>query len=446
MVDIGSTYTKLTAVDIKNKKIVATAKDITTISSGIMNGYNNAYEKLKEKIGVKFEVEKTLTCSSAAGGLKMIAIGLAKNLTSEAAKRSALGAGARILKTFHYELTDKNIEEIENLKPDIILLSGGTNFGNKYNILHNAKMLSKLKLNVPIVIAGNEQVSAEVEQTLKKFETYVTENVMPSVNELNADPTRRIIRKVFMNRITLAKGLFEYKQKIGEVLMPTPDAVLQAAKLLSEGTDEIDGLGNLILLDIGGATTDVHSIGLGLPTDNEIRFEGLKEPFDKRTVEGDLGMRYSAISLYESVGEEELISYYYADYKAECKKRSENIMMVPKTYEDREIDAAIAKACVKHSMNRHVGNIRKEYSNGRYIYYQSGKDMSEFNTVIGTGGVIIHSEKPKKILELDNKQLYPKNPKYFLDKEYILSAMGLLATEEKETALCIMKNLIVEVK
>lgn len=441
LVDIGSTYTKLTLADAEKRKIIAKSKDITTIKTSVMNGFRNALNKIESEIG-KVEYDKAITCSSAAGGLKMVAVGLGKNLTAEAAKRSALGAGARVLKTFSYELDLSKVREIEELNPDIILLSGGTNNGNKFNILHNAKMLSELNIKVPIVIAGNEQVSDEVAEILNGFETYITENVMPTVNELNADPTRKIIRDIFMRRIIFAKGLSEYRENVGEVLMPTPDSVLQAARLLSVGTENESGLGNLILVDIGGATTDVHSIGYGLPENNDIRFEGLKEPFDKRTVEGDLGMRYSAVSLYESVGEEELKEYYDADYKTECKRRSEDIMMVPDTEQDKKIDTSIAKACVNHSLDRHVGNLRKEYSNGRYIYYQSGKDLSSFNTIIGTGGVLVHSENPEFILETKNAPLYPKEPTKYLDKEYILSAMGLLATEDREAALEIMKNTI----
>lgn len=441
LVDIGSTYTKLTLVDAEKREIIAKEKDITTIKTSVMDGFKNALGKMENKIG-KVEYDKAITCSSAAGGLKMVAVGLGKNLTAEAAKRSALGAGARMLKTFSYELDLSKVREIEELDPDIILLSGGTNNGNKFNIIHNANMLANLNIKAPIVIAGNEQVAEEVAEILCDFETYTTENVMPTVNELNADPTRRIIRDIFMRRIILAKGLSEYREKVGEVLMPTPDSVLQAARLLSVGTENETGLGNLILVDVGGATTDVHSIGHGLPTNNEVRFEGLKEPFDKRTVEGDLGMRYSAISLYESVGEEELRGYFEADYLAECKKRSEDIMMVPKTEEDKKIEASIAKACVNHSIERHVGKLRKEYSNGRYIYYQSGKDLSEFNTIIGTGGVLVHSEDPKFILETKKDSLYPEKPIQYLDREYILSAMGLLATQDKDSALSIMKNCI----
>ena len=128
LLDFGSTYTKLTAADIENEEILATARALTTVSSDIMEGYREAEAEMRRQLGGKsIRFVRKLACSSAAGGLKMIAVGLAKNLTTEAAKRAALGAGARLLKTYSYELSREDIAEMESLRPDIILLSGGTN-------------------------------------------------------------------------------------------------------------------------------------------------------------------------------------------------------------------------------------------------------------------------------------------------------------------------------
>lgn len=453
LIDIGSTYTKLTLADTENASIVAQAAAITTIETSVMDGFNEALRNLKYKVP-SLHYDKALICSSAAGGLKMVAIGLGRNLTAEAAKRAALGAGARVLKTYFYELTDKDINEINELNPDIILLSGGTNFGNYRNILNNAHSLLKLKNSIPIVVAGNEQVKNEVRDILSvKFETYVTENVMPVVNKLNPIPARSAIRNVFIKRIILAKGLKELKEKVGDVLMPTPDAVLHAAHLLQSGYGDIEGFGDLILIDIGGATTDIHSVGEGLPSSSsikiknatfELRYEGLREPFDKRTVEGDLGMRYSAKSLLEAVGKDELNSYYPADYEEECSIRSTHVKMRPSNEHDYNIEKSLAKACVKHGIARHAGKLRKEFTGVRNIYYMSGKDLSTFNTIIGTGGVLIHSTDTKKILELFEAPLYPTNPIYYKDKSYILSAMGLLSTVDPTSALIIMKKYLKE--
>lgn len=450
LVDFGSTYTKLTCVDVDSEEILYTSKSITTVFSDVNIGYDKALKEMKEELNKSYKdlkFEKILACSSAAGGLKMVAIGLSKNLTSEAAKRAALGAGARILKTYSYELKDDDIDEINNLDCDIVLLSGGTDGGNKRTILYNANMLKGLKANIPIVVAGNKYASVDIKEILKGRDITITENCMPQVNILNADPVRETIQKIFLDKIVDAKGMNELEGKINGILMPTPAAVIKGAELLSVGTEEENGMGDLIVVDVGGATTDVHSIGIGLPKNNEIRFEGLREPFAKRTVEGDLGMRYSSLSLYEAVGDcalRELVGDI--DILKEIKKRTKNIMMVPQTENEFKFDESMASLAVKTSVKRHSGFLRKEFSYTRYIYYQQGKDLTDVNTVIGTGGVIVHSKNPKKILtsleydEKDPLMLLPKMPNYYVDKSYILSAMGLLGTLLPTKALRIMKK------
>lgn len=455
LVDFGSTYTKITCVDLDKCEIVATSKDITTIEQGIMVGYTKALEKMKDILG-DIEIKKILACSSAAGGLKMVSIGLGKDLTLEAAKRSALGAGARILGAYSYELSDENLDEIENLDCDIILLSGGTNGGNSRNIIYNASRLASRKLNIPIVVAGNEKTQDEIAEIFTKadMEYYITENVMPKVNVLNANPARECIRSIFMDRIVYAKGIDKFRGKIDGVLMPTPAAVLKGAELLSKGSKNITGIGDLIVVDVGGATTDVHSIAEGAVKDIDTRFEGLQEPFEKRTVEGDLGMRYSAISLYEAVGEEK-IAYYLkdkSDIYNSCKYRSENVRMIPKSEDEFLFDEAMASTAVETSVKRHCGHIRKEFSYSRYIYYQRGKDLRDVKNIIGTGGVIVHSKNPKNILKSLEKNkddpllLTPESPQYYVDKEYILSAMGLLGMVKPDESIKMMKKYLIKLE
>ena len=132
LVDLGSTYTKLTVVDIEKESIVATSKALTTADTDLMIGFNEAFGMLKRDISrVDINFIDRLACSSAAGGLKMIAVGLVPELTAEAAKRAALGAGARLMETYSYELSRSEVEEIKEMKPDMILLAGGTDGGNK---------------------------------------------------------------------------------------------------------------------------------------------------------------------------------------------------------------------------------------------------------------------------------------------------------------------------
>lgn len=459
LLDFGSTYTKLTVVDIDNEEILATAKDITTIEDDIMIGFNKAYENIiKQLEGKEINFVKKLACSSAAGGLKMVAIGLVPDLTAEAAKRAALGAGARVIKVYSYELTKDEIEELKNLDLDIILLAGGTNGGNKQCIIHNAKMLVQGGVNIPIVVAGNKSANDEIREIFKEAGFYfsITENVMPQLNGLNVEPAREEIRKVFMDRITDAKGLSNAESFINGILMPTPAAVLKAARVLGQGSDEEEGIGDLIIVDIGGATTDIHSIGYGEPTKGGVNMKGLEEPYAKRTVEGDLGMRYSAVSLWEAGGSRKLRNYLRdterkVDIEGNCKYRNHNIKMVPQTEEEILFDEAMAKVATELSMERHCGTVECIYTPMGAVYNQLGKDLMEVRYMIGTGGVLIHSNNPGDIMRAGtfNKEnavsLRPKNPRMLIDKTYILSSMGLLAQDYPDKAVRIMKKYLVEV-
>lgn len=455
LIDFGSTYTKLTAVDIENEEILATAKDITTVESDIMIGFNKAYDNLSKQLeGKNVEFLKKLACSSAAGGLKMVAVGLVPDLTAEAAKRAALGAGARVLKVYSYELTSKEINEIKNSNLDIILLAGGTDGGNKECIIHNAKALAAGGVKLPIVVAGNKVAADEVEETLDKGGVFYrsTENVMPKLNVLNVEPAREEIRKIFMEKIIEAKGMKEAENFISGILMPTPAAVLKAARVLSEGSDKEEGIGDLVVVDIGGATTDIHSIADGEPTKPGVTLRGLEEPFAKRTVEGDLGMRYSALSLWEASGTRKIQQYLKdksVNVEESCKYRSQNIKMVPSTEEEIKFDEAMAKVATDLAMERHVGVVESVYTPMGMIYSQTGKDLLQIKYFVGTGGVLVHSDNPKEILkagtyDINNPTyLKPQQPGYLFDKTYILSAMGLLAEDYPDMAVRIMKKYLV---
>lgn len=456
LIDFGSTYTKLTAVDTEKEEIAATAKAITTVESNIMDGFNTAMEEIHGQLGRQAHYIKKLACSSAAGGLKMVAIGLVPDLTAEAAKRAALGAGARVIRTYSFNLSSDEIHEISQLKPDIILLAGGTDGGNKDTIIFNAGMLAGSYIRKPVIVAGNKSARDEIRQIFDQtdIEYYMTDNVMPRLNVLDVEPAREAIRHVFMSRIVRAKGMGEAQNFISGILMPTPQAVLKAAEALAQGSDTEEGIGDLVVVDIGGATTDIHSLCMGMPSKPGVTFRGLEEPYAKRTVEGDLGMRYSALSLFEASSTREIKKYLVnkdQDVEEECRRRAHDIRMVPQSADEKDFDQAMAKIATDHSMSRHAGVVEAVYSPMGIMYSQEGKDLLAVKYLIGTGGVLIHSETPREILaagchRMDEiNALKPEKPQFMLDRSYILSAMGLLAEEDKDMAVRIMKKYIVEI-
>lgn len=454
-VDFGSTFTKLTMMDVEKEEIITTEKSPTTVGTDITNGYKNALEKLNVKTNGKYNIVKRLACSSAAGGLKIAAIGLVPELTAEAAKRAALGAGARVIKTYSFNLNMDEIEEIHKLNADMILLAGGTDGGDTKCIIHNAKLIKEFNFKIPVVVAGNKSAVDEIKALFDgNIEYYIAENVMPKLNQINVEPVRETIRSIFIKKIIHAKGMENVEKFISGILMPTPAAVLKAAEVLSKGTDDERGIGDLAVIDIGGATTDVHSISDGTPSQAGVVLCGLEEPNSKRTVEADLGMRYSAVSLYEAAGKQTIKKYiknYDSNTEEEFMKRNNDTSFISENKYEIDFDESMAKICVDLSMNRHVGKIQTVYTPMGTVFAQEGKDLMNVPYVLGTGGVIVNSSCPKNILEAslfsmdDPTSLKPKDPKYLLDKEYILSAMGLLSTVDENMAVRMLKKYIVEI-
>ena len=454
LVDFGSTFTKLTAVDLEKEEIIATAKAITTVEKDITLGYKKALSRLIEKIGYEIKFDKITACSSAAGGLKMVAIGLVDELTTEAARRVCLGAGAKVELVLSHNINHHEVDQIKEKNIDIILLAGGANGGNKECVIHNAKQLAKSDIKAPIVFAGNKDATDEIEEILAAAnkEFYICENVMPRLNVLNITSAKDQIKDIFVKNIIEAKGIKKVEKLVDEVVLPTPNAVLMAAELLSTGFGGEEGLGDLMLADVGGATTDIYSLSSGLPTQMNAILSGLEEPFAKRTVEGDLGMRYSSLGILQSFAASE-ISYWKTqnvDIELEANKRHDDIEFISSTDEDYIADDIFAGKCIDVATSRHVGTLKGVYTPMGVMYYQVGKDLTQTNYFIGTGGVVISSKDPVAILKNGTKmaskpmELRPHNPEYLLDKTYVLSAMGLLSMDYPEIALRIMKKYMVK--
>lgn len=448
LIDFGSTYTKITVVDLDTCNLLGTSASYTTVESDINHGLAHALEILEENIG-HVDFAETYACSSAAGGLKMISIGLVPELTVQAAKEASLGAGAKIMKTYSYQITKSDIREIDELKPDIILLSGGTDGGNSETILHNATKLRELTWDAPIIIAGNRSCVDECEEILQGKQVFVCENVMPELGKLNILPTQELIREIFLKKIVQGKGLTEAKDLVSDIIMPTPSAMLTAMELLADGCDGESGIGNLIGVDLGGATTDIYSIADGSPTGANTIFKGIQEPYAKRTVEGDIGMRYSIGGIMEAGGIQEIAKR--AGLSVErvnqmVKHLNEHKDLIPEDMEYESLDYALAAMAVETAVHRHAGTIEQVYTPMGEAYLQTGKDLRSVGNVIVTGGALIHAREVTKIASyaLHRKEhpeaLLPEKANIWVDDKYILASMGLLSKAYPKAALDIMKR------
>ena len=449
LIDFGSTYTKVTAVDLDEQRLLGTADSYTTIETDVGEGLQNALRKL-EAITGPVAYTARYACSSAAGGLRMGTSGLVPELTAEAARLASLGAGAKVLKNYAFQLTEDDVEEILALKPDIFLLVGGTDGGNSEVILHNARMLAEADFTFPVIVAGNRSAARSCERALAGHEVHVVENVMPKFGVLNIEPARLKIREIFLNRIVQAKGLSKAAELINGILMPTPSAVMKAMRLLAGGCEGESGIGDLICVDVGGATTDIYSMADGMPADAATVYKGLPEPYDKRTVEGDIGMRYSIRGIVEAAGLRRI-----AALSGLTEARVEELVdmlaihtdVVPEPGSElAQLDFALASMAIETAVERHAGSMEETFTLMGRTYIQTGKDLRHVKQIVVTGGSLIRTARTAEIAAhalyspAAPMSLRPMKAEIRVDRKYMLAAMGLLSEYEPVTALRIMKK------
>jgi uncharacterized protein (TIGR01319 family) len=466
LIDFGSTFTKLVAVDLDTAQLIGRSQAPSTVGTDVREGLLAALAGLHERHRVfdrspqdlsVLEGKIVFASSSAAGGLRIAVVGNVPGLTVEAANQAALGAGAKIVGSTAFKLADEKVRELQDLRPDMILLTGGVDGGDAATILHNAGVLSRSALGVPIVIGGNTSVAGEVGALLNRGgkEARFVENVMPRAGVLAVESAREEIRKLFMERITQAKGLDEVKGFV-PVVLPTPMAVLEGLRLGADGTAREKGWGDMLVVDVGGATTDVHSIGYGVPAGENVIAGGLAEAYAKRSVEGDLGIRFNAATILARLGIEKLAGDLRRDFPGEAvsdamlrdyiEQIANDTGAVPQAQWHSAADAVLARAAVDLAIARHVGRRERIVTRQGEAWMHSGKDLRDTRTLIGAGGVFVHNPFAAYILSQPEvgddrvQALRPRNPNLYFDSSYLIYAVGLLSHEYPEVAVKLFKR------
>lgn len=468
LIDFGSTFTKLTAVNLSGAKIIAQAQAPTTVGTDVALGFDEALQQLNGKLGRLPRWDYKLASSSAAGGLRVAAVGLVPELTAEAARRAALGAGARVVGVFGYLLSPKDVERLSRLEPDIVLLAGGTDGGNRDIMLENARILAPWEPAVPFVVAGNSEAASEAQNTLavRGRPVTVAANVMPRLGRLNVGPARRAIRRIFMERIVHARGMTAMADRLDGILMPTPAAVLQAARTLADGTPAEKGWGPLVVVDVGGATTDVHSVSHPGPFEPGVQRRGLEEAYASRTVEGDLGLRYSAMGILEQAGIAPLArraGMTEEQAMAAIGTLARRPGYIPATAEERRLEGAMVAKAVRFGLHRHAGRIFTMVTPAGTVRFQEGKDLRPVERMAATGGIfraipdaghllreLSLSAVPSRLdgdeAEGDRSRgrpsprLLPREARWWIDRNYLFAAMGLLAEKAPDAAVRLLKK------
>jgi len=513
VVDFGSTFSKVGIFDTKDEtislKYIPTTVDDLRI--GLANGLgvldackkSDDWKPLGDKMS---EFAVRLPCSSAKGGLKVVTVSLVEEESGFAAELAALTAGAKMVGFYNGKLSPQQARSIyENDQPEIILLAGGTdNGGDSETQLHNARMLAEAsrfasytQYGVPVVYAGNQDIREQIENIFRhhNIDIRITKNVMPEINQFQIEVVNEAIRELFQTVIIRGKGFDVVEEYMDAPFLPTPRAAFRGINLLARGYGNEPGIGNILALDIGGATTDFYSNVLDNPLYDYPGEDNLRKvkrtilktpnvPLVYRRVEGKYGLAYNAenikdLDVYKDGSMAIAMSGYLSRFfKNEFQPGkgqftqflyknngaveinldmylswiSKNPHIMPTNELENAANSFLAKEIMSIATGKNVGYVKETET----YFLQHG--VNYFNndvTVLLIGGTIYHACNDKKpgyqqdlamiasgvLYDAEQEYLLRPNGKVLLDASYLVSILGgLYGRVNPEQALRVMKR------
>ncbi len=441
--EIGSTTTLVNAfngIGGDSPVFLGQGQAPTSVLEGdVRIGLSSAIADLENNLGAAhIEYGSAFATSSAAGGLRMTVHGLIYDMTVKAAQAAALGAGAIIKLATAGKMTEYDISDIKAISPNLILIAGGTDYGERETAIYNARLIAASGLKTPVIYGGNIQNRHIMEDifSVSGNPLYITENVYPQLDFLNIEPARKIIHSVFEEHIVSAAGMEHIRDMVAGSIIPTPGAVMEAAQLL------YNELGDLAVIDIGGATTDVHSVTAG--SDEIASIQTTPEPFAKRTVEGDLGLYVNAHNLIDLIAADKLSKELDIDVPSVMA----HYMPIPQTAEQFRLTHRLCLEAGRTSVERHAGSLRYIYTPRGRQTIAEGKDLTRIKYLIGTGGALTRLPNRalimRKIADCNEAGLllFPKPSALTLlyDNDYIMASLGVLGKHHPEAAIRLLKK------
>jgi len=470
--DVGSTTTKarlFKKMENGEYRFISSGEAPTTVEKpfeDVTVGLKNAIREIEELSGYKLLAESTETSilmpfngrdagvdlyvstSSAGGGLQMIVAGVVKTMTTESSERAALGAGAIIMDSLSIDdgiPLHKKIEKLRFLRPDMILLAGGTDGGTKTHVLEMAEVIRAaepkprfgVSYRLPVVFAGNKVAAPDIVSMLsEKFFVKVTENIRPVLEIENVEPARNIIHEIFMEHVmSHAPGYEKLVKLVSVPVMPTPAGEGKMMRTIAEAY----GI-NVLGVGLGGATTNIYSV-----------YEGKFV----RSVSANLGMSYSIGNVLKSAGVKNIVRWLpFEINESELYDRVGNKMIrpttIPQTLEDLMIEHAIAREAIRlgfqhhKSLARELKGVHRERTISD-VFEQEVKetyiDMKKINMIIGTGGLLSHTPRRQQaaLILIDAFQAEGV-VRLTVDSAFMMPHLGVLSTVHPRAALEVLEK------
>jgi len=471
--DCGSTTTKAILVERQGDAYRQTFRGEapTTVEApfeDVTRGVLNAIQEVEELSGRRIlDGERIITpaagdegvdiyvsTSSAGGGLQMMVAGVVESMTGESAQRCALGAGAivmDVLASNDGRLPHQKIERIRHLRPDMVLLSGGTDGGTVSHVVELAEFVSAADpkprfgsgFELPVIYAGNQDARDQIRETLDdKTALTVTENIRPTLEQENLGPARHVIHDLFLEHVMAqAPGYRKLMSWAGAPIMPTPAAVGQIMQTIAR-RQGIDVLG----VDIGGATTDVFSVFH--PDDGSGSGKG--DPVFNRTVSANLGMSYSISNVLAEAGLDNVQRWIPFDLdEADLRDRIKNKMIrpttIPQMLEELQIEHGVAREALRLALVQHrdlaVGlkGVQSERTLSD-VFEQSATgesliDMMALDLLVGSGGVLSHAPERAQTAAMLVDAFQPEGvTRLAVDSIFMMPHLGVLASVDEKAA------------
>ena len=461
--DCGSTTTKAILIQFVDGayRLTHRGEAPTTVEApfeDVTRGVLNAIMELEELSGRKIlndesiisptkeesGVDIYISTSSAGGGLQMMVGGVVKSMTGESAQRAALGAGAivmDVLASNDGRLYHEKVQRIRQLRPDMILLSGGIDGGTVTHVVELAEVLEaanpkpRLGINykLPVIYAGNNKATEPVRKRLGEITDLITvANIRPTLEEENLQPSRDKIHDLFMEHVMAqAPGYKKLMSWTDVPIMPTPGAVGEIIKKIAE-TEKIDVVG----VDIGGATTDVFSV-----------FQG---QFN-RTVSANLGMSYSVCNVLAESGFNNVARWVPFDMdETDLTNRIGNKMIrpttIPHSLEALIIEQAIAREALRLSFEQHkefavqLKGVQKERTiSDAFEQTSSGEtlvNLMDLDMLVGSGGVLSHAPRRHQAARMLIDAFLPEGiTQIAVDSIFMMPQLGILSTIHPKAAV-----------
>lgn len=466
--DVGSTTTK--ARFFKKTKgeyrYVCSGEAPTTVEApyeDVTLGVRNAVREVEELTGHKIlsengiivpcksdvGVDLYVTTSSAGGGLQMLVTGVIKTMTAESAERAALGAGAIVMDVLSADdgrKAHEKIQLIRRLRPDMILISGGTDGGQVKHVAETIDLIDVAEpkarfgenYELPIIYAGNINVRDYAKQTLgNKYSVEIVDNIRPTLEVENVEAARDAIHEAFMKHVmSHAPGYDKLMKWTAIPIMPTPYGEGMMFRKLAEAWNV-----NIIGVGLGGATTNVYSVYDG-------KFV--------RTVSANLGMSYSICNVVKTTGIENIMRWipFEIDVR-DLKNRLRNKMIrpttIPHTLEDLIIEHAVAREALIHAFKQHklmargLRGVKRERTIGEIFETTTGEetyiDLMRVNVIGGTGGLLSHAPRRVQSALILIDAFQPEGiTRLIQDSVFMMPHLGVLSTVHEKAAIEIFEK------